>query len=107
MFKLIYTLETKRKRHDWTPISKSQASSNLIKKINRDKGTSTHIYVLYMSFNTVNIIFDVAPSSKSSRPKKRSKKTSKRPIQTEHSTELPPKRRRLSKKTSEHSIIFP
>ena len=31
--------ETKRKRHDLTPISKSQASSYLIQKLKRNKGT--------------------------------------------------------------------
>lgn len=44
--KLTYTLETKRKRHDLTPISKSQASSNLIEQMERNQGMfSTYIHL--------------------------------------------------------------
>ena len=39
MLKLVFYLETKRKRHDLTPISKSHASSHLFKKKGIRKGT--------------------------------------------------------------------
>jgi hypothetical protein len=58
MFKLKFYLETKRKRHDLTPISKSHASSHLFNKMEIRKGTLpffvlsllTLTFILYSTF---------------------------------------------------------
>ena len=94
---LTYTLERKRKRHDLTPISKSQASSNLIKTIERSKG----MFISYI-YGVPRINVSTAPSTRNRRRKRKNRTTTNdSPTPTESSRELFRKRRRLMGKTSE------
>jgi len=96
----MFVSETKRKRLDMNPVSKSQASSNLIKNIERNKGRYLKdLWYCRRHEFTINILGPPRKKLKRNTTQGTNKRKGS-PLPTESSREIFAKRRRMNRKIS-------